>query len=404
MYAFWVTKEFELKQCLLAVEHFGTDYHTGDNILKHYKIIRGVRHDQLVRTCRYGQRLQNGLRMRDSPRLDCLCHRLHTVFTDAYKETQRLVPELKKYEDAAAALCKYVKQATRIRETLPVSFKQGGNTRPWTSIYHRAHSIHESYTKLSEKLTERVRLPLLAVVDKDLNKQILDVKKVFNKVFENLQYSTRPTITLLVPSYNKISIMVAHEDFDSLEIATLEKNIHSLLDEKFYRSITQLHWIATVFDPGFKSFSFLPDSTPADKKFKQDLLKDLPGWLETLADQQRCNTAIVSSNRSRLLRCRSRGTASKEKRTFFVSMHNKAQQVTPIGDPTISLDQEYNMNINGEVTSGYDEEDPLTYWATVQHRLPLLGKLARQMLCCPATSAQSERDFLHTGSISTSRR
>ena len=40
-------------------------------------------------------------------------------------------------------------------------------------------SIHESYTKLSEKLTERVRLPLLAAIDKYLNEQILNVTKVF---------------------------------------------------------------------------------------------------------------------------------------------------------------------------------------------------------------------------------
>ena len=72
---------------------------------------------------------------RNSPRLDCICHRLHTVLTDAYKETQRLVSELKKYEDAAAALCEYVKQATGIQEALPVSIKHGGNTRPWTSNF-----------------------------------------------------------------------------------------------------------------------------------------------------------------------------------------------------------------------------------------------------------------------------
>ena len=97
-------------------------------------------------------------------------------------------------------------------------------------------------------------------------------------MFENLQYNTRPTINLVIPSYYKLSAMATHEDQDSLEIATLKQNIHSLLDEKLYSSITQFHWIATIFDPGFKSLSFLPDSTPADRKFKRDLLKDLPGW------------------------------------------------------------------------------------------------------------------------------
>ena len=83
---------------------------------------------------------------RDSPRLDCICHRLHTVLTDAYKETQRLVSELKKYEDAVAALCEYVKQATGIQEVLPVSIKHGGNTRPWGVASMRAiQTVREAY-------------------------------------------------------------------------------------------------------------------------------------------------------------------------------------------------------------------------------------------------------------------
>ena len=56
------------------------------------------------------------------------------------------------------------------------------------------------------------------------------------------------------------------------------------------------------------------------------------------------------------------------------------------------------------MTADYDEDDPLTYWATVHRRLPILGKLVRQVLCCPASSAQSERDFSHTGLIITARR
>lgn len=48
--------------------------------------------------------------------------------------------------------------------------------------------------------------------------------------------------------------------------------------------------------------------------------------------------------------------------------------VMPIGDAALSLRQEYEMYVNGEVVSEYDEEDPLTYWSTVENRLPLLGK------------------------------
>ena len=47
------------------------------------------------------------------------------------------------------------------------------------------------------------------------------------------------------------------------------------------------------------------------------------------------------------------------------------------------------------VASDYDEENPLTYWATVQHRFPILGRLARHVLCCPATSRNPNVTF-HT--------
>ena len=216
--------------------------------------------------------------------------------------------------------------------------KHGGNTRPWTSIYHRAHSIHESYAKLSEKLTERVRLPLLAAVDKDLNKQILDVTEVFNLVFENLQYSTHPTINFVVPSYYKHSAMAAYDDLDRLEIATLKKNIHSLLDEKFYSSITQFHWIATVFDPGFKSFAFLPNSTLLDKKFKRDQLKDLPEWLKTLAQTNGEATEPLSPvTEASFSDAETEEPPQKKRKSFFGSMRNSAQPVTPIRHATYSL-------------------------------------------------------------------
>ena len=62
------------------------------------------------------------------------------------------------------------------------------------------------------------------------------------------------------------------------------------------------------------------------------------------------------------------------------------------------------MYLTGEATSDYDEDNPLTYLATIRRRLPILGKLDRHVLCCSATSAQSERDFSHTGLIITARR
>ena len=171
---------------LLAVESFGYDSHTGDNILRHFKQI--TKEYGLIGFSApvYGQRLQHGLRIAGF----FLAWLYMSSHTHSFQWCQQGKPASgsigEEIWDAIAYLCKYVKQATGIKETLPVSIKHGGDTRPWTSIYRRAHSIHIRYTKLSEKLTERVKLPLLAAVDKELNEQIRDVTEVFNCVFENL--------------------------------------------------------------------------------------------------------------------------------------------------------------------------------------------------------------------------
>ena len=94
--AFWIMDEFKLEPSLLAVDHFGTDSHTGGNILKHYSRI--VEEYCLISASApvitdKGSNMVAWLR--DSPRLDCACHHLHTVFNDSYKETRISAQSLK---------------------------------------------------------------------------------------------------------------------------------------------------------------------------------------------------------------------------------------------------------------------------------------------------------------------
>ena len=45
------------------------------------------------------------------------------------------------------------------------------------------------------------------------------------------------------------------------------------------------------------------------------------------------------------------------------------------------------------------DEDPLTWWRQNRATLPLLAKLARKLLCTPASSVYSERIFSEFGEI-----
>ena len=169
---------------------------------------------------------------------------------------------------------------------------------------------------------------------------------------------------------------IDEHDSESIEISKLKDNIIELLGERFFTSITQLHWIATFLDPSFKSFSFLPNSTPADRKFKRDLLKDLPGWLATLDQATSGATheslpAAVSS--FEISETEIEEPPKKKTKSFFASMRDNSQPSKHTQDTALSLQEEYEMYLTGEATSDYDEDNPLTYWATVHRRLPILG-------------------------------
>lgn len=126
----------------MAVRHFGSVSHTGDNIsaavneiLDEYKIPA----ENTPVTTDHGSNVVAALR--NNVRLDCLCHRLHTVLETAWRDTKNQEPDAAAYETAISDLCRYVKQATGIQEQLPKSLKHGGDTRPWISMFRRAESV-----------------------------------------------------------------------------------------------------------------------------------------------------------------------------------------------------------------------------------------------------------------------
>jgi len=113
-----VTTDFSIQHAALAVRHFGTAAHTAENIasvvsaiLDEYDILE----DTTPVTTDHGANVVAALR--NSVRLDCLYHCLHTVLETAWHDTKS--PDVVAYETAVSGQCRYVKQATGVQEQLP---------------------------------------------------------------------------------------------------------------------------------------------------------------------------------------------------------------------------------------------------------------------------------------------
>jgi len=212
-------------------------------------------------------------------RLDCLCHRLHTVLETAWRNAHHDNPDAAGYESAISELCRFAKQSTGIQEQLPKSLKHGGDTRPWESMFRRAESDEASYDALIAVLTGKDRLDLIAGVNRAFNREILEITQCVKEVFESLEKGNDAPLMLVVPSYYLLLQKLAPGIRESSTEQAFKEKLRLNLDSKFWPSIKALHWMATFLDPSFKHLEFLPQSTAGDMRFRRNLLQDLDTWL-----------------------------------------------------------------------------------------------------------------------------
>ena len=111
----WISRDFDTHHASLAVRHFGTEAHTGSNIETAVSQIvteYGLNMEDTPATTDHGSNVVAALK--NSVRLDCLCHRQHKVMETAWRETKERDHEAQAYENAISELCRFAKQATGV--------------------------------------------------------------------------------------------------------------------------------------------------------------------------------------------------------------------------------------------------------------------------------------------------
>lgn len=177
-----------------------------------------------------------------------------------------------------------------------MSLKHGGDTRPWVSMFRRAESVEASYEALVKVLTDKDRLELIAPVNRQMNREVMDLTHGIADVFKSLEKINEPILNLVVPSYYLLMRNFVPAARDSVTIRSFRRNLRKYMDDKFWTSIVALHWMATFLDPSFKHLEFLPQASSTDTRFKRNLQSDLDSWimadLETVIDKLERRNAV----------------------------------------------------------------------------------------------------------------
>jgi hypothetical protein len=276
----WVERDFSSHHAALAVRHFGSVAHTAQNI---YVAVTDVLHvygipvDDTPFTTDHGSNVVAALKK--GIRVDCMCHRLHTVLESAWKDTREQDEDAATYEVAISDLCRFAKQSSGIQEQLPKSLKHGGDTRPWLSMFRRADAVECSYEALVGILTTKNRLELIAGVNRTFNREVLELTRGIAEIIQSLEKVNEPTLNLVGPSYYLLMKRFTHAVRNSRAMVTFQQNLRKYMDDKYWTSIVALHWMATFLDPSFKQLEFIPQTCSGDTVFKRNLQIDLDGWI-----------------------------------------------------------------------------------------------------------------------------
>ncbi|CAF4200788.1 unnamed protein product [Rotaria sordida] len=288
---FYVNNIYELKHTLLRCKHFDEQktginiWHEIEQIFQSFNLSFG---DTPITTDQ-GANMIKALKVTDEARFPCLAHRTNTVLETAWENVKKINIEFKTFCTSVSDLRTYCQQSGGIQFKLPKTLKRTSGTRPWRSYFLIHDSLHQSYEQLLILLRERGEQHRLIHINPQLSHEISKFMENFSLIFDSLEFSNRPTLQNVIPSYYRMHecCIIDRKQKNSI-INLLKVEIAKELGDKYWTSTTQLHWIAAYLDPTFKELLFV-----TDEKFLSEQKKLIKDGIYVLANLHKKNIIMI---------------------------------------------------------------------------------------------------------------
>ncbi|CAF1664557.1 unnamed protein product, partial [Didymodactylos carnosus] len=156
------------------------------------------------------------------------------------------------------------------------TIKGGSGTRPWRSYFTVHDSLNASFETLVQILRGRNEQHRIYPINTVLLGDTVDLIRKFALIFDHLEFSNHPTLQNIVRYYKMAHYCRIEKNApqQKLIINTLKLEIITALNDKYWPSITTLHWIATYLEPIFKHLAFVDDKKDSEMR-KNEIRKGL---------------------------------------------------------------------------------------------------------------------------------
>lgn len=322
------------------------------------------------------------LALRPYQRLDCQDHIYNTVLRHALDVTALTTDALDVAETltAAKSLVRYVKQSG-LAAQLSKTVLQMGETR-FSTVYLTLNSVQGVYHELHEKLEARGEAARIENIAPDTLGFLVDLLKPFYEAQRELEGDKYPTLNLVCLWFERLKRHCQSQALDSPQQAAVRSRLSDWLPRKVL--IHDLHKVATFLWPKFNQLRML-SAQDRDHVYShvRSLLRDM-----TASSPEEDATEGDEDAMPPL---------AKRSALDFTEWENM-----PSG---IGEEEEDEVTIyTSQRPVMQDERDLLGWWRRNSAMYPRLSKLARDVLCIPASSSSSERTFSVAGRTISQRR
>ena len=419
--AHFITSEWELSSCVLQTLHF-PESHTGVHISEKLKEICSnfnVPYDKVVAVVHdQGSNMQASLRILHDDSgwasVNCAAHTLQLCVNEGLQirsiaallaSGRKLVGHFKHSSKATAALAQKQKQMN-----MPVKrLIQDCPTR-WNSSFYMLERILEIRWPISavlgdESITKKADRPLdfkseQWTLAEDLlpSLQKIEIATVYFSEEEKISLSTALPIV-----FGLADDLQALPD-DSIAVQSFKQTVKAtILKRRDVEEISSILLISTALDPRFKLIKYLDEDTKAEViELVTSNTERLVGDIDCTMAESDCT--MVDDTQGTLIEFSS--YSSTQEQPPVIKKAKKSALDILLGPE----EDTRGRTIKDEAEAYFHEKvcarktNVLEWWKLNESRFPNIAKLAKAVMCIPATSAPSERLFSAAGHIVNKRR
>lgn len=372
IHAQWIDQHFKCNNVCVAMLPF-SDHHTSENIKDIVEreicaLSVPILVAKIVTDCGANMKLATS----HMDRFDCLCHRLSTCLGSAWNSCIAEDNRISDLNSYVTTIITFINHKTDVKRRLVINIKDVNQTRSWRGLREKFLRIQKNIDVLKELSIEFPRLKGVFLIEEDLLMDLVDFLTPINSMFDAFEASG-PTSHLVLPHY----YMVVHHLKNAPNSMKIFANkLKEFIETKFYPSITNKHYMATLLSPNFRKFSFISDEKEKKEMHNYALL--ICGDVVETQVPDICDESKPTCKKRKL----------DESILREDSTDNEDIEEIPeseIGKYLLLKTRKFS--------------NPLEFWAIHTNRFPILAKVARSVFSIPASSSFSERFFSITGKI-----